>query len=130
MDQSGNVWAANYYGNSVSVVATTGTILSTGITGGGINHPQGIAVDGAGVVWVANYRGNNLSELAGTSAMGTVLSPASGFGLDASLLESYSIALDASGNLWVSNFGNSTVTEFIGIATPVKTPLAGPPQTP
>jgi hypothetical protein len=59
-----------------------------------------------------------------------VLSPASGFGLDASLLESYSIALDASGNLWVSNFGNSTVTEFIGIAAPVKTPLAGPPQTP
>jgi hypothetical protein len=129
-DQSGNVWAANYYGNSVSVVTTTGTILSTGITGGGMNHPQGIAVDGAGVVWVSNYRGNNISELAGTSSIGTVLSPASGFGLDASLLESYSIALDASGNLWVSNFANSTITEFIGIATPVKTPLAGPPQTP
>ena len=129
-DQSGNVWVANYYGNSVSVVSTAGTILSTGITGGGINRPQGIAVDGAGVVWVANYRGNNFSELAAASAIGMVLSPASGFGLDASLLESYSIALDASGNLWVSNFGNSTVTEFIGIAAPVKTPLAGPPQTP
>jgi len=128
--QRGNVWAANYYGNSVSAVTTAGTILSNGITGGGIDHPQGIAVDGAGEVWVANYRGNNLSELAGASALETVLSPASGFGLDASLLEPYSIALDASGNLWVSNFGNSTVTEFIGIATPVKTPLAGPPQSP
>jgi hypothetical protein len=129
-DQHGNVWVANYYGDSISVVNTAGTILSNGITGGGIYRPQGIAVDGAGAVWVANYRGNNLSELAGANAMGTVLSPASGYGLDAALLEPYSMALDASGNLWISNFGNSTVTEFIGIATPVKTPLAGPTQAP
>lgn len=131
-DPYGNLWVANYYGNSVSVVSTAGTILSNGIAGGGIDHPQAIAVDGAGTVWVANYRGNNLTELSGAGAgsTGTSLSPAVGFGSDASLLEPYAIAIDASGNLWVTNFGNNTVTQFVGVATPVKTPLAGPPQAP
>jgi DNA-binding beta-propeller fold protein YncE len=95
-------------------------------------HPQGIAVDGTGTVWVANYRGNSISEMSGASSAspGTFLSPVSGFGTDASLLEPYGLALDASGNAWVSNFGNNTVTQFVGIATPIKTPFAGPPSAP
>jgi hypothetical protein len=46
------------------------------------------------------------------------------------MLEPYALALDASGNAWVSNFGNDTVTQFVGIATPIKTPFAGPPTLP
>jgi len=46
------------------------------------------------------------------------------------LIEPYAVAIDASGNAWVSNAGNDTVTEFIGAATPVKTPLVGPPVLP
>jgi len=131
-DQYGYVWIANYYGSSVSAVSTTGSIVSSSLTGGGIDYPQGIAVDGAGTVWLTNYRGNSVSALSGEGAapMGAALSPASGFGSDASLSEPYAIAIDASGNLWVSNHGNSTITQFIGVATPVKTPLAGPPKAP
>ena len=131
-DQSGNVWIANYYGNSVSEVDTCGSLKLDAATGGGLLRPQGIAVDGAGAVWVANYQGNSLSELGGSSsaAPGTFLSPATGFGLDASLLAPYGLAIDASGNLWVTNSGSNTLTQFIGVAAPVKTPLAGPPQTP
>lgn len=131
-DQKGNLWIANYYGNSISEVNTCGTLEVDAATGGGVLRPQGIAVDGAGTVWVANYQGNSLSELGGASSAtpGSFLSPSSGFGADASLLDPYALAIDASGNLWLSNSGKNTLTEFIGVATPVKTPLAGPPQTP
>jgi streptogramin lyase len=127
-DQSGNIWLANYYGNSVSEVNTSGTLILDAATGGGIDHPQGIAVDGAGTVWVANYSGESISEVKGAS--GTFVSPSTGFGADAGLLQPYSLVIDSSGNIWVSNFGNSTLTQFIGLAAPVKTPLAGPPQQP
>lgn len=131
-DQSGNVWIANYYGNSISEVNTCGKLEVDAAMGGGLVRPQGIAVDGAGTVWVANYQGNSLSEL-GSSTSATadmLLSPSTGFGADASLLAPYGVAIDASGNLWVTNSGKNTLTQFIGVAAPVKTPLAGPPQAP
>ncbi len=131
-DRGGNVWIANYYGNSISEVNTCGTLEVDAATGGGVDHPQGIAVDGAGTVWVANYNSGSISEMAGSAAAtpGTFTSPSSGFGRDAALFEPYGLAVDASGNVWVSNFGNDTLTQFIGIAAPVKTPMAGPPQQP
>jgi len=131
-DQSGNVWIANYYGNSISEVNTCGKLEVDAAMGGGLVRPQGIAIDGAGTVWVANYQGNSLSELGGSSSAtaGMLLSPSTGFGADASLLAPYALAIDASGNLWVTNSGKNTLTQFIGVATPVKTPLAGPPQAP
>jgi sugar lactone lactonase YvrE len=132
IDQSNNLWVTNYYGDSISEVSDSGTVLLNGIAGGGVLHPQGIAVDGSGTVWVTNYRGNSISAVSGASSVspGTFLSPVSGFGTDASLLEPYGLALDASGNAWISNFGDNTITQFLGIATPIKTPFAGPPLRP
>ena len=138
VDQHGYVWAANYAGDSVSQISSSGTVVSNGYTGGGLDHPQGLAIDGAGTVWIANYRSPALTQLAGSSSSnpGAALSPATGWAPDAklpdnsSLLEAFAIAIDASGNLWVTNFGSNTLTEFIGLAVPIKTPLIGPPQTP
>jgi sugar lactone lactonase YvrE len=127
------VWVSNYFGDSVSLVTNSGAVIGSGYTGSGsIYHPQGIAIDGGGTVWVANYRARYLTELAGAKATvpGASLSPATGLGADAGLLEAYALALDASGNIWVSNQGNNTITKFIGLGTPVKTPLSGPPQLP
>ena len=138
-DRQGNVWVTNYYGDSISEISSTGTVVSTGYTGGGLNHPQGVAIDGAGNVWIANFRSpfansstGRLTELAGAGAQvpGVALSPAGGLGADAALLEAYAIAVDASGNLWISNFGSNTLTEFVGMASPVKTPLIGLPAAP
>jgi streptogramin lyase len=133
IDQLGNVWVANFFGNSISEISSAGTVISNGAyTGGGVDHPQGIAIDGAGDVWVANYRAPYLTELAGAAAAapGAALSPSTGLGADAGLLEAYAVAVDASGNVWVSNYGSNTLTEFVGLAAPVRTPLIGPPASP
>jgi hypothetical protein len=139
IDQSGNVWAANYAGSSVSEVSNTGSVISPGYTGGGLNQPVGIAVDGSGTVWVANYHGGSFTELAGATAVtpGAALSPSTGFGTAANLIDPYGVAIDASGNLWISNFDSTsplgqqgTLTGFVGLATPVNTPLVGPARIP
>ena len=135
IDQGNNVWIANYYSDSVSLISNGGVILGnqTYTGSGSILRPQGIAIDGAGNVWVANYREPWLTELAGSNAStpGASLSPANiGLGGDAALLEAYALAIDASGNIWVTNQANGTVTKFVGLATPVKTPLSTNAKTP
>jgi sugar lactone lactonase YvrE len=134
IDQRGYVWIANYAGDSISQLASDGTVISSGYSDmkASINHPQGLAIDGSGHVWVTNYRGPSITELAGSAAAspGQILSPTAGYAGDAKLLEAYAIQIDASGNLWVTNQGSSLLTEIVGLATPVKTPLIALPQTP
>jgi streptogramin lyase len=133
VDSDDNVWSANFYANSVGLVSAAGAVVSgSGFSGGGLNAPRAIAADGSGDAWVASERGTSLAEFASASSAtpGALLSPPSGFGTDANLLEPYSLAIDAAGNIWVSNYGSNSVTEFIGLAAPVKTPLLGPVRTP
>lgn len=134
IDQRGDVWVANYSDDSISQLASDGTVISSGYSDmkASINHPQGLAIDGSGHVWITNYRGPSITELAGSAASspGQILSPTAGYAGDAKLLEAYAIQIDASGNLWITNQGSSILTEVVGLATPVKTPLLGPPQTP
>jgi sugar lactone lactonase YvrE len=138
VDQRGNVWVSNFYGDSVGQLSATGAIISGAYTADGLFHPQGIAVDGTGFVWVANVRSAagtanpTLTQLTGSAAAtpGRALSPPGGWLADAGMLVPFGIAIDASGNLWISNSGNNTITEVVGMATPVRTPLNGPPQVP
>jgi len=127
------VWVANFFGDSVSVFNGSGAPLkTTAISGGGLQAPGGIAIDGAGNAWVTNFRGASLSEFAslGANAGGAPLSPATSGFTGAGLAQPFSAAIDSSGNIWIANFGNNSVTEFIGIAAPVRTPLIGTPQSP
>jgi len=140
-DQRGNLWAANYYSDSVSEISGSGTVVSAGAyVGGGIYHPQGLAIDGVGNVWVLNHLSRpqiplpplSLSELAGaqTTTPGAPLTPSAGIGGGANLSLAFAIAIDASGNIWVTNTGSKTLTEYVGLAAPVKTPLIGLPAAP
>ena len=86
----------------------TGTAYSpTQFTGGGLNNPQGVAIDANSSVWVPDYDGNTISNFSGS---GTPISTAgySGGGLS----QPKALAIDGSGAVWVANFGNSTVSEF------------------
>jgi len=66
-------------------------------SGGGLNQPSGLGVDGHGNIWVANY-GNAASVF---SPMGTPLfnNGITGFGLSAS----YGLAVDPGNNAWIPN---------------------------
>jgi len=131
LDGNGSVWIADYSASSVVQLSSRGVTLQT-ITGSGLTNPNRIAIDGAGAAWAVNYRGNSFSAFKGAvgGAASTPISPASGFGLDSGLDQPFGIALDASGNVWITNFGGVTLTQFVGLATPVKTPLNGLPTTP
>jgi streptogramin lyase len=130
IDSTGNVWIADYGAPAIVELTSSGSVahrVSLGDSAG----PKGIAIDGAGNVWAANYFGDSAVELAGSTA--TVTSPPNGYGLDAPLKEPYGLAIDASGNLWISNAssnGGNTLTQFVGLASPIKTPLLGPPVQP
>ncbi len=105
-----------------------GTFLSgpAGYKGGGLNQPFGIAIDAAGKAWVSNFGAPGLTEI---SAAGTPLSNAKGFQASGLALAP-AVAIDASGNLWLTNdllgpgIAGTSVTEFLGLATPVLTPMS------
>jgi hypothetical protein len=141
-DSAGNVWVSNYYGQvlgdgtitpgSFSEISDGGTILINQKVGGGITHPAGVRVDAGQNIWIANYFGNSFTGIAGyTSATpGAFLSPSTGYGLDAKMVDPFAITPDASGNLWVTSYGTSSIVMFFGLATPTATPAGPAPLIP
>jgi sugar lactone lactonase YvrE len=135
---------------SVTLIKPDGRLASRQpFSDGGLVTPWGIAVDGDDHVWVANFGGKRVAELCGTRAglcppgkrrTGAPISPAgSGYGFDG-LVRSTGVAIDPSGNVWLTNNwksapvqtnpGGYQIVAFIGLATPIKTPLIGLPQRP
>ncbi len=132
IDAADNVWTANYYDDSVGLVSGGRVLSGNGYVGGGLDHPDGIAADGSGTVWVVNHRAPGLSQLAGASTTlpGAILSPVAGWAPDTGMSEGFGVAIDAAGNVWVSSNGDDRLIEYVGLATPVKTPLMGATRIP
>jgi hypothetical protein len=126
---SGSVWVVSSGNNSLVEFTGSGTSYTaqSPFTGGGLNTPDSIAMDGAGNVWVSN-KATSISKF--TSA-GVAVSPTTGFtgtagatgGTTGPLTTPTGIAVDGSGNVWVSDSNNVTVM-FVGLGTPVLTPLS------
>lgn len=131
-DHAGNAWiASNVYRNdSLVELNSAGALIGT-FTGGGLNSPQDVAIDGDGNVWLVGgvaTGGGGLSEF---SPSGTPIAP-SGYSLGGAN-ENQALAIDSSGNVWVSAFGGfgygsccsgGGFTESVGIAAPTVTPIA------
>jgi len=120
IDANSTKWVTANGIDGVSIFnAFAGAAAASPVRAAGLNLPIGIAVDGAGVVWATN--GAAPGSLAELSSTGLLLSPATGFG---ALQTPVGIGIDPSGNLWTANLGDNSVSEFVGIASPVATPLA------
>jgi hypothetical protein len=131
IDASGNVWITNHKISSVSELSNLGAPLSPfttgetsatagGFKGGGLIHPQQIAIDQQGNAWVLN--GNStLSEFAFTGEAVTG-SPFSGGGT----MTGNGLAIDGSGFVWVANDGTpGDVAEYAGYNAEINgTPVA------
>ncbi len=130
IDSVGNVWAPNAgggSGTSISKLSPAGAAISGpgGYTGGGLNAPQYLAIDANGNVWVANTIGNSISEF---NSSGTAITGSNGF--LAGLNSPDSVAIDSTGDVWVSDAGNARIVEFVGLASPVVTPIVANLQPP
>lgn len=147
LDAQGNLWATGL-GTSTVVKAwgfnavtpnSPGDVAGT-YTGGGLDDPLGIAVDGSGNVWALNYDYANRVSLGLSTSVseftnaGVALSPSTGY---TSTNNAYltdpnkpgitggpGIAIDGSGNVWITNETANSVEILIGAATPVVTPLS------
>jgi sugar lactone lactonase YvrE len=138
VDGNGNAWIAEQGATSGSGLTE---IVPTAIspyytehdyTGGGLNIPNGVSADPSGLIFTSNTASSSMSVF---NSSGTALSAAN-TGLAGSFTSAgtaYTVlssprqaALDQAGNLWVPNGGGTWVTEFLGVATPVLTPLSAP----
>jgi hypothetical protein len=145
-----------YPGGDVSMVRADGTVLPPFDGGKSIIGPWGIAIDGNDNVWVANSTGRSVTELCGArpancppgTKTGDPISPPGGYIGGLQIITD--VAIDPAGNLWVANnwdrpdegfkkvpepalstrFGGNGAVVFFGVATPVRTPLVGPPRAP
>ena len=138
IDNSGNVYIADYTNNRIrkvtistgfiSTVAGTGTASYSGdgaaATSAALNTPSGVAVDSSGNIYIADRTNDRvrkvtistgyISTVAGNgSSCGT---PTSGCGdgsaaTSANLTSPNSVALDSSGNIYIADSGDNRVRE-------------------
>jgi len=141
-DANGNMWFTDnanlYYANIGSSLTATVNATFTGGAATGLYSPYGMAVDGSGNLWVSNKGVTNtvagVAKFATNGTTGTVtqLSPAgtgvagfgssAGFSINAGAPEG--VAIDSSGNIWFETTAGSYLYYLVGVASPVKTPLA------
>ena len=114
IDHAGDAWVVADGLTKIAPGDTSSTNFSTGA-----NNADGIAIDGSGNVFYA-YIGVCEYTVGGVNLPCVSGGPSYTIGTAA--------AIDGSGNLW-SQAGNTTLGEFIGLATPVVTPLSVAAQT-
>jgi hypothetical protein len=128
--QNPGIAVATIYGNTAGIGTPFLPVLSAapndwtiGLTfsGGGLNSPQGIAIDSSGDAWVTNVAGNSLSEF---GPLGNALSPSAGF-TGGGLNQPQGVAIDSTGNVWTTN-NNLTISKFLSVGTAaVGSPYSG-----
>ncbi|MDQ2925100.1 MAG: hypothetical protein M3R43_06035, partial [Acidobacteriota bacterium] len=109
--------AAAPFAPTLSAAPNDFTVAIT-YTGGGLDAPVSIAIDGNDNVWMVNLN-TSLSEFNGIT--GEAISPSTGF-TGGGLFVPFAIGIDPLGNAWVVN-QNTTVSKF----TPSGAPALGSP---
>ncbi len=123
-DGHSNIWLTTNTEPATLNEVVSGSTTSTPISGsgGGMNEPYKLVVDGGNTVWLANNGANTVSAYSSTSSAwlatnGFSTGAAGGPG-------AVVIAVDGSGNVWTGN-ADGSVTQLLGLATPTATPFYG-----
>ena len=124
-DDAGSLYIADQHNQRIRKVDSSGiitTIAGTGARGYGgdggpaaqarLNHPHGVATDGAGNVYIADY-GNQrirkvdtsgvITTVAGTGELGGRVSGDGGLAVEAQLRNAHGVAMDGAGNLYIAD---------------------------
>jgi hypothetical protein len=126
IDKSGNVWSGGtqLYKIPADFNGTVSTAAGAITDDQYIGKPEGIAFDGSNRLWVASAGVSTANQPPNLSLYDSANSGGDGDYADTNFSNGApSAAVDASGNVWVLT-GNNTVAEFVGLATPVVTPLS------
>ncbi len=131
VDSSAHVLATGFTtGTSINGGLSQYTSTGAAVTGSpatsGLTTPQGVATDGVSV-WIANGSaagGTTGGLVQYTYGAAAPMSPAAGFGANGVLNAPVGVAVDAAGCVWVTSSGDNTVSKFIGLSTPIATPIA------
>jgi len=83
--------------------------IGINFTGGGLNEPEHVAIDGSGNVWISNIGKAVLTEI---SSSGSFLSGTNGYSGADPFNFFFGIAIDASDNVWASNPIDNALVEF------------------
>jgi hypothetical protein len=122
-DGNSNIWMTTNTGTAtLEEIRSGSTTVGATYTGGGMNAPFKLAVDGGNIVWIANDGANTVSAFNPSSSSwlatnGFSTSAASGTG-------AVVLGIDGSGNVWTGN-ADGSVTQLLGLATPTATPFYG-----
>ena len=122
-DGNSNIWLTTNSGTAtLEEIRSGSTTVGFTQTGGGMNEPYKLAVDGGNTIWIANDGANTLSAWSTTNSTwlassGFSTSAASGTGCVV-------LGVDGSGNVWAGN-ADGSVTQLLGLATPTATPFYG-----
>jgi hypothetical protein len=119
IDASGNVWIGdNYYvvssGTGLTELTSLGVpVTATGYTGGGLDVPEGIAIDSTEHVWLTNGMPTDtggVSEFTNTGSPVSSTAYANGGGNASNTPRG--IAFDQSGNAWIVNSSANSLIEL------------------
>ena len=128
VDRSGNVYVADYSGNTIRKILPTGlvtTLAGSGASGStngtgtaaSFSRPAAVAVDGSGNVYVADAGDNTIRKITPAGEVTTlagsgVRGSANGTGTAASFSEPFGVAVDGSGNVYVGEYGNNAIRKI------------------
>lgn len=127
IDTAGNIWLTDQNRSQpsqslyISEFSPAGAALSplpNGYSGGGLDGPAGIAIDGNGHVWVANA-GSITPGISEFSSSGSAISGSSGI-IGGGLNTPYQVAIDKSNDVWITNLIQAgPLSEFNSSGSPL-----------
>jgi hypothetical protein len=150
-DSSGNLYLADVANNAIREVNINTGIISTvagnGVDAGtpmgtfsgdggpallaGINHPNGVAVDGAGNLYIADTGNQRIRMVSATGVIATIagtgLAGYSGDGGPATKADLYNpegLAVDSSGNIYIAEQANNVIRK-VTASTGIISTIAG-----